>query len=253
MSDRVRSGPPDVRVLADPLAIAQAAAQEIVACARSAIAERGRFTLVLSGGSTPRRLYSLLAEDDSREDGLPWDAVHLFWGDERHVPPDHPDSNYRMVRDTLLDRAPIPPANVHRVRAELADARSAAGDYDKRLAALFGLRPREFPRFDLVLLGLGTDMHTASLFPGTAALAVRDRRVVANWVPRLREHRITLTLPVFNHAERILFLVSGADKSRALEQILRGEPDPVAKPAQSVRPENGSLSWLVDEAAAQAI
>jgi 6-phosphogluconolactonase len=184
---------------------------------------------------------------------IPWNAVHLFWGDERHVPPDDPQSNYRMVREVLLSRLSIPDSNVHRIEGERPDATEAAALYESELRSFFCLGPGEFPRFDLILLGMGADGHTASLFPQTAALGVRDRAVVSNWVPRLNAFRITMTLPVFWNAAAVVFLVSGADKAAVLAAVF-GPPrlsDPL--PCELVRPQAGELVWLVDRAAAGPI
>jgi 6-phosphogluconolactonase len=239
-----------LRVLADLDEVARAAAEEVVRLAGEAVHAHGRFTIALSGGSTPRALYRLLvASSDPIGDRIDWSAVHVFWGDERHVPPDHAESNYRMARETLLDHVSIPAANIHRILGEDPDAAHAAALYEDELAAAFALAPRQMPRFDLVLLGLGAEGHTASLFPGSAALHERERRVVAPFVPKLAAHRITLTPPVLNHAAAVIFLVSGADKAAALAAVVEGERDIDLYPAQIVRPEHGTLLWLVDRAA----
>ena len=211
--------------------------------------ESDRFTWALSGGSTPRGLYRLLASDPYRE-RLPWLGVHFFWSDERHVPPDHPESNFRMAREAMLDHVPAPPGNVHRIRAEEPDAERAALLYEEELRSFFALSPGEWPRFDLVLLGLGKDGHTASLFPGSAAVRERERLVVAPWVEALQAFRITLTPPVLSHARRALFMVSGAEKAAALRGVLEGERDPDCYPAQAVE---GNRLWLVDRAAAHLL
>jgi 6-phosphogluconolactonase len=239
-----------LRVLADLDEVARAAAEEVIRLAGEAVRAHGRFTLALSGGSTPRALFRLLVEARDRID---WGAVQVFWGDERHVPPDHPDSNYRMTRETLLDHVPLPAASIHRIHGEDPDAEHAAALYDDEIAAAFALAPQQLPRFDLVLLGLGGEGHTASLFPGSAALHERERRVVAPFVPKLAAHRITLTPPVLNHAAAVIFLVSGADKADALAAVVEGEPQVDLYPAQIVRPERGRLLWLVDREAAQRL
>jgi 6-phosphogluconolactonase len=239
-----------LRVLADLDEVARAAAEEVIRLAGEAVRAHGRFTLALSGGSTPRALFRLLVEARDRID---WGAVQVFWGDERHVPPDHPDSNYRMTRETLLDHVPLPAASIHRIHGEDPDAEHAAALYDDEIAAAFALAPQQPPRFDLVLLGLGGEGHTASLFPGSAALHERERRVVAPFVPKLAAHRITLTPPVLNHAAAVIFLVSGADKADALAAVVEGEPQVDLYPAQIVRPERGRLLWLVDREAAQRL
>ena len=231
----------DVKILPDSAALAQAAAQEFHKLADAAVQERGRFCVALSGGNTPRAIYSLLASEHKE---LPWDRIHVFFGDERHVPPDHPDSNFRMATESLLSKVPIPEKNVHRIRAEL-EADIAATEYEQELVNFFHLDNQEMPRFDLIFLGIGEDGHTASLFPGSNALNETSRRVVANWVEKFKSFRITFTFPLLNHAAEVAFLVSGADKAQILNEILR--PGASKYPAQSVQPENGRLLWLVDQ------
>lgn len=238
-----------IRVFADLAELTRAAAEEIARLAESAVAQRGRFTWALSGGSTPRPVYQALASDPYRE-RLPWSAIHLFWGDERHVPPDHAESNYRMAREAMIDRAPVPAGNVHRVPAEDPDASRAAAAYESELRSFFGLAPGELPAFDLMLLGIGPDGHTASLFPGGPALRERDRLVVAPWVEKLQTFRITLTPPVLNHSRLSLFLVSGEDKADALRAVIEGEREPDRYPAQVVE---GNVLWMVDRAAASRL
>lgn len=240
-----------VRVLQDAADLALAAAEEVVERAEAAIRHHGRFDLVLAGGSTPRRLYALLADGASRYRArMPWERTRIFFGDERHVPPDHPDSNYRMAADAMLAHVPVSPANVYRIAGEDPDAVAAARHYEEALRAAFRLPEGGVPRFDLVLLGLGTDGHTASLFPGTDALAARGRLVVASFVPRLAAWRMTLTLPVLDAAAAVLFLVYGADKAQALKAAVAGPADPGAPPSRLVAPRDGDLLWLVDREAA---
>jgi len=226
-----------------------AAAREIAAAARQAVEEQGRFAWALSGGSTPRGLFRLLASEAWR-DRMPWPAIHFFWGDERHVPPDHPESNFRMAREAMLDAVPVPPENIHRIRAEEPDAQRAAAEYEATLRSFFNSVPEDWPRFDLILLGLGQDGHTASLFPGSPAVHERERLVVAPWVESQRTFRITLTPPVLNHARRAIFLVAGEDKAEALHEVIQGESDPDRYPAQVVK---GNCSWMVDRAAARLL
>ena len=243
----------DVRVYPDLLALSRAAAQEFVARAREAVQARGLFTVVLSGGSTPRTLYSLLADDPQLRGEVAWDKVHFFFSDERHVPSDHPDNNYRMVYRALLSKIPAPPSNAHRMATELVDAAAVADYCEQRLLEFFPLGPQAFPRFDLVLLGLGSDGHTASLFPGSAALKETKRLVVAAWVEALQAWRITLTLPVLNNASEVAFLVSGEEKTEALRNVLEGPADPGRWPAQAIQPVGGSRLFFVDQAAAKGL
>jgi 6-phosphogluconolactonase len=239
----------EVRVFSDAAELTRAAADEIAVHIRRTRRASGRFAWALAGGSTPRALYRLLASDPYRE-RLPWRAMHFFWGDERHVPPDHPESNFRMAREAMLDAVPVPPENVHRIAAEEPDAPRAALLYEAELRSFFALAPMRWPRFDLVLLGLGKDGHTASLFPGSAAVGERERLVVAAWVAAQQAFRITLTPPVLNHARRALFLVSGAEKAAALRAVLEGARQPDRYPAQVVE---GNRLWMVDRAAAQLL
>ncbi len=242
---------PEVRMLDDPGAVARAAAEDFVALARDAAASRGRFAVALSGGSTPRLMYGLLAEP-AWCDRVAWDRVEVFWGDERAVPPDHPDSNYRMAAAALLDRVPVHPGRVHRIRAEALDLAAAAREYQAEIArALNAPEDGLPPAFDLVLLGMGADGHTASLFPGTAGLEERRRWVVSHHVPSLGTDRVTLTLPILNRAREIRLLVTGADKADRLRQAL-APPSGTPLPVQRVAPESNRLVWLVDRAAADS-
>ena len=210
----------------------------------------GIFSVSLAGGSTPRGLYSRLADDPSLSNQLAWDRIHFFWGDERHVPPDHPDSNYRMAFEAMLSKAPVPAENIHRIHSELPDANDAAREYEDELRRFF---KNEMPRFDLILLGMGPDGHTASLFPETEALNERSRWVVANRVEKFNTHRITLTPPVLNNAANVVFLVSGQEKSQTLKSVLEGPFQPDQFPSQLVKPVDGRLLWLVDRPAASLL
>jgi 6-phosphogluconolactonase len=241
----------EVQRLATPQDLFQAAADELIHSATAAIASRGRFTVALSGGSTPRSLYTLLAANASTN--LPWGKMFFFWGDERHVPPTDAESNYLMANESLLSKAPIPPANVFRVLAENPDAAAAADAYDKTLRKFFEAAAGEVPRFDLILLGMGPDGHTASLFPETAALQEKSRLVVANWVEKFHTHRITFTLPVLNAARCDAFLVSGIDKAGVLREILEGDAPGEKYPSKLVRPTDGKLIWFLDRAAASEL
>ena len=244
---------PDIRIVANSEELSRVAATEFVNQAKGAVQAKGTFTVALSGGSTPKSLYTLLADDATLRVAVPWAKVHFFWGDERHVPPDHPDSNYRMAHEAMLSKVPVPPTNVHRIKSEYPEASRAADEYDQRLREFFGLAAEQFPQFDLVLLGMGPDGHTASLFPGTAALHEQTRLVVANWVEKFNTDRITLTPPVLNNAACIIFLVGGEEKAETLQAVLQGEKQPERFPAQLLSPTHGTLLWLVDRLAARLL
>jgi 6-phosphogluconolactonase len=232
----------NVRVLPDARAAAGAAATHLAERVRHVTAEKGRCTLVLAGGSTPREAYELFAGES-----LPWDQVHIFWTDERAVPPEHPESNFRMVRQALLARAAIPPDSVHRIRGELRPG-EAADAYRQELERFFG---PGVPQFDLVLLGLGADAHTASLFPFDPLVREREAAVGVS-LPRLdRGNRVSLTFPAINHASEIVFLVCGAGKARAVQQVVQGARDPLRLPAQAVA--RAKVTWLLDREAAGAL
>ena len=244
----------EIRVLDDAAAVEAAAAEVFINSAAEAVAERTVFTVALAGGSSPRSLYTRLAAEPLRS-RVDWSKVEFFWGDERHVPPDHPDSNYRMARESLLSPLRIPARHVHRVRAE-NDAAAAAAAYERELIEFF--RPRRLtagrlPRFDLVLLGLGPDAHCASLFPGTDAIEETTALVAAPWVEKFNSFRVTVTPPVLNAARRVVFVATGEAKAEALRAVLGGEHDPARWPAQIVRPSDGELLWLVDRAAASRL
>lgn len=239
-------GNAELRIFRDDTALFAAAADEVLRVAHSALADRGRCDLALAGGSTPRRLYSLVA---ARAAELDWSRVHFFFGDERCVPPHHAESNYRMARETLLSAPALAAAHVHRIHAELPPAEAAA-QYEQEMRAHFAA---ELPRFDLVLLGMGPDGHTASLFPGTGA--VLERGVVALPVmpgayvsPQVP--RITLSAPVLQHSRALLMLIAGADKAEALAEVLDGPEQLDHRPLQLVRHARGQVRWLLDPAAA---
>jgi 6-phosphogluconolactonase len=240
------SSAPDIRIFDDPNALFRGAADEFASRATAAVQSRGRFTVALSGGSTPKSLYSLLATNTS----LPWNKIYFFFGDERHVPPDHPESNYRMVREALLSKIPAPPENVFRVPAENPDARQAADAYEHSLRKFFSPPPGQFPRFDMVLLGMGPDGHTASLFPGIPALQEKSRWIVSDWVEKFKTYRITLTLPVLNNAAVVMFMVSGQDKASMLKEVLQGKQPGELFPSKLIKPSTGELIWMVDRVAA---
>ncbi len=235
----------NLRVYNDARELSEAAAQIFVEEARRRIDESGRFAVALAGGSTPRMAYEMLAREYSGLEDLDWGRVHVFFGDERTVPPDHEDSNYRMAREALLSRVPV--GSVHRMRGEM-EPREAAALYEKELEEFFG----GAPVLDLVLLGMGEDGHTASLFPCTPALDVRDRWVVENPVEKLNTTRLTLTVPAVNAASAVNFLVSGEGKADALKKILKEDAEPQEYPANLIQPA-GELVWMVDADAASSL
>lgn len=239
----------EVRILPDATAIARRAAQEFVNAASTAVSEKGSFDVALAGGSTPKALYSLLVTDDALRSQVPWDKIHLFFGDERHVGPGHADSNFRMATEAMICKAPLSKEQVTRIKGEYPNAEEAALEYEDALRARFKLNAGEYPRFDLLLAGMGNEGHTLSLFPGTKALHADGRVAVRNWVGKLFADRITLTPPTARNAARILFMVTGADKALALKGVLEGPYEPEQLPAQLLQPENGKLLWLVDSAA----
>ena len=243
----------EVRVFPDVSALNRAAADEFIRAAREAVNVRHRFAVALSGGSTPQGIYALLVADHKTDPAkVPWDKIHIFFGDERPVPPTHADSNFHQARQNLLTQVPLPQGNLHRVRAELG-ARTAAADYEHWLRAFFHARNCQVPQFDLIMLGLGTDGHTASLFPDSAALKEQTRLVCENWIQPLGSHRITFTYPLLNAAAEVMFVVAGKEKAQALRQVLRGDPNGATYPAQAVQPASGKLLWMLDEAAASLL
>lgn len=236
---------PVVHVFPDIEVLSRAAAEDVVSVTRSAVAQRGACALALSGGNTPRSLYRLLGSAYRTQ--VPWEHMDLFWGDERYVPPQDPASNFRLVKETLLDLVPISPARVHAMPTGHADPADAARDYEAVLERHFG---DKWPRFDLILLGLAADGHIASLFPGSKALEERQRRVVAVRVPKEPPQRLTLTLPVINRAAHVHFLVAGKTKAGAVHRALVGPCDVQTCPAVGVDPVDGTVTWWVDSAAA---
>jgi len=245
----------EVQVLAEPKQLSRAAAEEFVRLSTAAVQARGIFTVALAGGSTPKSLYSLLAGKAFRA-RVPWTKTQFFWGDERHVPPDHADSNYRMAHQAMLSKVSVPAENVHRIRSENRDAGRVAEEYEAELRNFFssrGLLTGGLPRFDLILLGMGPDGHTASLFPGTHAVRESERWVAAPWVDKFQTYRVTLTPPVINTAACILFFVAGAEKAETLRAVLEGPKETDRYPSQIIRPTNGTLRWLVDRPAARLL
>jgi 6-phosphogluconolactonase len=237
-----------IRVLPDPQALAEAAARHVVEFAQTAIRERGRFSVALSGGSTPRDLHFRLSSPPL-VDQVDWPRVHVFFGDERCVPPDDERSNFRMADETLLSKVPIPREQIHRMRGELPPEEAAA-DYERQLREFSGDEP---PRLDLILLGMGDNGHTASLFPGLTAVRELQRWVVAEYVAEVGMWRVTLTPAVLNLAREDVFLVAGAAKAAMLRRVLEGPYAPDELPAQIVRPTEGEVIWMVDAAAAAAL
>jgi 6-phosphogluconolactonase len=252
-TDRMKTGRARIKIVNDLVEICRTAADEIVHRAKQTPSALKPFSIALSGGTTPKGLHTLLASDPAVRDRLPWHQLHFFWVDERHVRPDHPQSNYRMAYETLFSPASISAENIHRVCGEKPDAALAAEKYEQELRAFFGLEAGQLPQFDCILLGMGPDGHTASLFPGTEALHQSKRLVMANWVEKFKTYRITLTVPVLNHADLVVFLVSGAKKAEALKEVLQGKYRPDRFPAQLIRPGPGKLLWIVDKAAASCL
>ena len=236
------------QIFPNPTELARAAAEHFVARSREAVAQRELFTVALSGGSTPKLLFELLADpNEPFRDQISWSRIHFFWSDERHVPPDHPESNYRMANDALLSRVPISQSKVHRVPSENPDAADAAAEYERIVVETTG---QSLPLLDLILLGLGGDGHTASIFPGSDVLNETERLVAAPWVEKLQTYRITMTLPLLNNGASVVFLVSGSEKAKIVKEILEG---PEQYPAQAIKPANGELLWMLDEDAAGAV
>ncbi|MCE9604131.1 MAG: 6-phosphogluconolactonase [Planctomycetia bacterium] len=242
-----------LHVYENEAAVFHAAAEKFVSLANSAIAAGGRFTVALSGGSTPKGLYELLTLDPYRGQ-VAWDKVEWFFGDERSVGPDDPESNYRMAREAFLLKLAVPPERTHRIAGESEQPSAAAAQYAGELAQTFGLATDgPPPTIDLVLLGMGSDGHTASLFPFTAALNERAKWVVANDVPQLHTRRYTLTVPVLNAAACVLFMITGVGKAKVLQEVLEGPREPERLPSQLIAPGDGRLLWYVDRAAASRL
>lgn len=240
----------EIIVLEDSEALAVRAAEEIVHLSGEAICSRGEFALCLTGGNTPAPVYELIANRFKLS--VDWNAVQLFWGDERCVAPNDPASNYAMAARTMLDTLKLPATQIHRMRGE-DEPEAAALAYENELRECFGLEAGEFPRFDLVLLGVGDNVHIASLFPGSPSLHEGERLAVAVTVDAPQRRRITLTPPVLNNAARVMFIVSGADKAAAVKAALEGPRDPARFPAQIIDPDNGEVMWLLDKAAASRL
>ncbi len=232
-------------VFADGEEVARAATRRFIELARAAIAANGRFSVALAGGSTPKRVYELLASEEFTGQ-TDWARVHIFFGDERCVPPDHHESNYRMAREALLAQVMLPLENVHRMVGE-GDAVANARLYEEELREFFNDAP--WPQFDLIMLGMGDDGHTASLFPGSRALTEEGAWVTANWVEKFNTFRITLTAPAINRAAHVMFIVTGAGKAERLPEVLHGPREPQRLPSQLIKPVQGTLEWFTDKAA----
>lgn len=231
----------NIVVSKDPEELASRAAIEFARLAKEAIGERGSFTVALSGGSTPLLLYKHLIDP-----AIDWELVFFYFGDERNVPPDEDANNFKGANKALFRPLRIREDNIHRWRTELETPEAVAEDYEQTLRKL----SPDVPQFDLILLGMGSDGHTASLFPGTDALSEKERFAVANWVPQLGSWRFTLTYRVINNAGNVMFLVAGEDKADALKRVIEGEPRPLELPSQGIKPTIGKLTWLIDRAAA---
>ena len=234
------------RIFDTPVDLFQGTAEEFSNRANAAINNNGRFCVALSGGSTPKSLFALLA--GGKLPTFPWDKTFLFWGDERYVPSNAAESNFRMTREALLSKVPIPAANVFRIKTEISPADQAAADYEQTLKTFFNLKSGQLPRFDLTLNGIGQEGHTASLFPGSLALVEKTRLVVAPWIETFKMFRVSLTLPVFNNAACVLFLAAGKEKAAILQEVLENPDDQL--PAQRIHPSRGELLWFIDQAAA---
>jgi 6-phosphogluconolactonase len=228
----------DIRIFDTPQQLFGSAANEFISM--------NPRTVALSGGSTPKSLYSLLATKN-----ILWDKTYFFFGDERHVPPTDPESNYRMVNEALLSKAPIPAENIFRVPAENPDVDAAARAYEKTVHDFFQLTPGEFPRFDLILLGIGPDGHTASLFPGSNGLKVKDRIFISNPVAKFKTDRLTFTFPVLDNAANLIFMATGEEKAPIIQDILENSNSIL--PAAQVRPASGRVLWMLDRAAASRL
>jgi 6-phosphogluconolactonase len=251
-----------IKVFPDIEKLNHFAASKFVEIANQAIEKHGRFGVSLAGGSTPKSLYTLLASDKFKNQ-IDWAKAYFFFGDERNVPSDDKESNFRMANESLFQPLQILPENIFRWQTEIADAEQIALDYELKIKDFFDLNEnppadaggsdRKFPRFDLILLGMGADGHTASLFPHTKALHETERLAVANWVEKLNDWRLTLTFPVINNAANVMFLVSGAEKAEALREVLQGNYQPEKFPSQKVKLNGGNLLWLVDRKAARLL
>ncbi|HEU4931877.1 MAG TPA: 6-phosphogluconolactonase [Pyrinomonadaceae bacterium] len=237
-----------IKIFPDSQDLARAGAEHFVTRSLEAVEQRGTFTVALSGGSTPKLLFELLADpNEPYRNQTPWANIHFFWSDERHVPPDHAESNYRMAYEAMLSRVPVTKNNVHRVPGENPNAAEAASQYEQ---TLIETTQQSLPQLDLILLGLGPDGHTASIFPGSEVLHETKRLVAAPWVEKFQTYRITMTLPLLNNGASVVFLVSGSEKAKIVKEVFEG---PQKYPAQAVKPTKGELLWMLDNDAASEI
>ncbi len=242
---------PEFEIHPDSHALFQSAAEKFVQIANDAIIKRGVFFVALAGGNTPRELYVLLAQENWRT-RAPWPQTHIFFGDERCVKPDHQDSNYRMALEALIGKIDIPAGHVHRIRGD-DDPETAAAAYEIEIINVFSVAGIKKPRFDLVLLGLGNDGHTASLFPETSALYEKEKLVVVNYVEKFKSYRLTMTLPLLNASRSVIFLVSGENKTAIIEEIFKNTERSFQYPSELVQPSDGKLLWMLDHAATAAL
>ena len=240
----------EIKILQNLNEISRVAAELFIEIGNRAISQNGKFTVALAGGSTPKSLYQLLATDEFKN-RIDRQKVFFFFGDERNVTPENDESNFKTADENLLKPLQISAENVFRWQTELADAEKIAENYSKTIVRFFDLTNEEFPRFDLILLGMGDDGHTASLFPLTDALNETEKIAVSNYVGKLDTNRLTFTFPTLNSAANVIFLISGVSKANALKEVLEGEFQPEKFPSQNVKPENGNLFWLIDAPAAQ--
>jgi 6-phosphogluconolactonase len=242
---------PEINIVVNYEDLCERVTEEILVLSSKKIASQGKFTMALAGGSTPKGIYECMVEPYYRNE-FKWEKIHLFWGDERWVPHGDQRSNYRMVSEALISKVKIPSGNIHPVRTDACDPETSAHLYEKVIGKEFQLNKDEFPIFDLVLLGLGQDGHTASLFPGNPALVVKDRLVVSTSQEGIPEKRITLTLPVINHAAMIFFLISGQEKAGVVAEVLENKKKS-NYPAKMIEPYQGSVNWFLDKAAASEL
>jgi 6-phosphogluconolactonase len=246
---QLNNHPDQIIVAPNAEALTHAAAEHFVEVVNKAVKARERASVALSGGGTPRKLFELLAEPEWSEK-IGWSKVHLFMGDERFVPPGDAQSNFRMANEALLKKVQIPAKNVHRFMTERGSAEEVAAEYERTIRDFFG---EDGPQFDLILLGLGTNAHTASLFPNCAALRERKRLVISEYIDEVKSERLTFTVPLINSGRTVSFLVSGGEKAEVVREVLIGPTDPEQKPAQLIRPTQGTLTWLLDEPAARLL